>query len=162
MRYFISILIFIPLFFETMDTCTCAPVENWKTATAAEFEIVDLVFIGDVQQIGENGSDYELVVCEVFKGNLLQGERISGVNPKSCNPIVDRKGQWLFFGKTDQRKFTQNECGLTNHLLEPIGQLPPPPPPDSGIDYEEFKSTRKEEAKEIVKGQIKIVRELAK
>ena len=160
MKYFFSILIFLSCFPGPGEICTCAPVGNWKGATEAEFKNVELVFIGDVQRIEKSGSKYEIVVCEVFKGNLTEGQRISGINPKSCNPIVDRKGQWLFFGKTDQNKFTQNICGLTNHLVEPIGQLPPPPPPDSGINYEEYKSTWKKEAKEIVKGQIKIVREL--
>jgi hypothetical protein len=161
MKYFFSILIFLFWIPEPEEICTCAPVGNWKGATEAEFTNVELVFTGDVQRIEKNGSKYEIVVCEVFKGNLTEGQRISGKNPESCNPIVDRKGQWLFFGRIDQRNFTQNECGLTNHFIEPVGQLPPPPPPDSGIDYEEYKRTWKEEAREIVKGQIKIVRELA-
>ena len=161
MNYFTSVLIFLFLFSETSNTCTCAPVGNWRSATAAEFDNVELVFIGDVQQIDDEGLEYELVVCEVFKGNLSEGQRISGVNPKSCNPVVDKKGQWLFFGdKSDQNLFSQNICGLTNHLIEPIRQLPPPPPPDSDIDYEEYKRTWKKEAKKIVREQVKIVRKL--
>ncbi|MCY2686788.1 hypothetical protein [Salinimicrobium sp. TH3] len=107
MKYFIFILTFFIWFSESRENCTCAPVGNWKGATEAEFRNVELVFTGDVQRIEESGSEYEIVVCEVFKGNLKEGQRISGINPASCNPIVDQKGQWLFFGKMDQGNFTQ-------------------------------------------------------
>ena len=163
MKYILSVLLGFIIITKSTNNCNCAPIENWRSATEAEFQIVDLVFVGDVQRIDEEGSGYEIVVCEVFKGNLLPGERISGINPKTCNPVVDRKGQWLFFGeKSDQNRFKQNICGLTNHLMEPVRQLPPPPPPDSGIDYEEYKRTWKKEAKEIVSEQLQIVRKLAK
>ena len=140
-----------------INFCDCAPIENWRTATDKEYDYVDNVFIGDVNLISENKNEYELVVCEVFKGNLKIGQRIKGINPKYCPPIVNKEGQWLFFGKfsTD---FKLNECGLTTNIEEPWKILPPPPPPHLKSEEQTIIDNWKQDALKMVHEQISILR----
>ena len=143
--------------FSGINFCDCARIENWRTATHGEYEYVDDVFIGDVNLISENKNEYELIVCEVFKGNLEIGEKIKGINAKYCGPIVDKKGQWLFFGKF-LTEFKLNECGLSTNIEEPWQILPPPPPPHLKAEEKSIITNWKKDARKMVHEQIIILR----
>ncbi|WP_127845636.1 hypothetical protein [Psychroflexus aestuariivivens] len=151
-------LIFIP---NENKNCTCAPIENWQKATPKEFEYVDDVFIGDVT-ISENQTDYLIVVCEVFKGDLKSGQKIKGVNIGYCGPFVDKNGEWVMFGKY-LTEFKVNDCGLSSNIAEPYGMLPPPPPPPPDFKYDEKTVLKKwkAESKKMIIEQIKMLREIS-
>lgn len=131
--YNIIFSIFLFPIAQQVDICDCARIENWRTATVKEYEFVKDVFIGDVRKISNDKSEYELIISEVFKGTVEVGATIKGINLKYCGPVVDKKGQWLFFG-TITEYFHINECGLTSNLEEPWRILPPPPPPELRLD----------------------------
>ncbi len=105
--------------------CTCPPLGNTEKETVEEFNNSDLVLIGEVTRVNIKDSKYEFIVCEVFKGELKENLKIEGINPRTCNPVVDENGQWLMFGKlTEKNKFVQNSCGLTNSLIKPWKNIP--------------------------------------
>lgn len=148
------------------DVCTCAPNGNWRKATPKEYENVEDVFIGDVT-ILENNSDYEIVVCEVFKGELKSGQSIKGENLRYCGPNVNKNGQWVLFGNYSTT-FLVNDCGLSSSITEPFGMYPPPPPPkkNSDVDRKEliakWKSELKSESKKNIQKQINMLRNISK
>lgn len=142
-----------------IDACDCARIENWRTATAGEYEYVKDVFIGDVKIISDDRTEYELIVTEVFKGDLKVGTVVKGINPKYCGPIINKKGQWLFFG-TFSNNFHLNECGLTSNIEEPWGILPPPPPSELKLDEKRMIKKWKKEARKNVQEQIIILRNI--
>ncbi len=144
-----------------MSLCDCAPIGNWRNATNMEYEYVDDVFIGDVKNINEFETEYEIVICEVFKGDLKVGQKIKGINLKYCSPIVSKKGQWLFFG-TYSTDFKINDCGLTTNIDEPWHILPPPPPPNLKEQEKKIIEKWKKVARENVQEQIKILRNKTK
>lgn len=137
--------------------CDCAGIENWRTATVGEYEYVEDVFIGNVKTLSGDKAEYEIEVTEVFKGDLKVGSLIKGINSQNCEPIVNKKGQWLFFG-TFSNNFHINECGLTSNIEEPWRFLPPPPPPELNMDYESIIDEFKKEARKMIQEQIIIVR----
>lgn len=155
---FLLTINFIPI---GMDNCTCARIENWRRATSQEFEYVDDVFIGDVT-INEKQTDYSIVVCEVFKGELKSGQIIKGVNIGSCEPFVAQNGKWVMFGKYST-EFKVNDCGLSSNIAEPYGRFPPPPPPPPDFKYDEKTVLKKwkAESKKMISEQIKILRKIS-
>ena len=157
--YIIIISIFI--FPNGTDICECAPLPNWKKATPKEFEYVEDVFIGDVTIC--NNTEFEIKVCEVFKGNLKAGEIIKGENIGYCGPYVDKNGEWLLFGNY-LNNFKVNDCGLSSNIAEPFGMFPPPPPPPPDFKYDEKTVLKKwkAESKKMIKEQIKMLREISK
>ena len=144
-----------------IDACNCARIENWRTATVGEYEYVKDVFIGDVKMISEDKTEYELIVTEVFKGELKVGATVKGINPEYCSPNVGKKGEWLFFG-TLTNYFHLNECGLTSNIEEPWGILPPPPPPELKSEQKRMIKKWKKEARENIQEQINILRNIRK
>jgi hypothetical protein len=154
----------VSLFFVPNGTniCSCAPNGKWRIETPKEYNYVDDVFIGDVKEIGESKFDYEIVVCEVFKGNLKAGQVVKGTNPRSCSPFVDKLGEWVFFGKysTD---FKTNDCGMSSNIAEPFGMFPPPPPPkpNTDIDGKELKKKWKAESRKSILEQITMLRNMS-
>ncbi len=141
--------------------CTCPPLGNPEKETVNEFNNSDLVLIGEVTRVNSKDFKYEFIVCEVFKGDLEENMKIEGVNPRTCNPIVDENGQWLLFGKlTEENKFVQNDCGLTNSLIKPWKNLPMALPPDSQKTYKEKIEFWKEETPKIIEKQLELLRKL--
>jgi len=110
--------------------CDCAPIKNADRALDHEFKFVDDVFIGDVKWFNNDSTTYEVIVCEVFKGDLKPGQKIKGVNKGLCGPFVLKTGEWIFLG-TYSTNFKVHDCGLTTKLDEPWTILPPPPPPET-------------------------------
>ena len=157
--YIIILTLF--LFPNGTEICTCAPLPHWKKATPKEYEYVDEVFIGDVTIC--DGTNFEIKVCEVFKGNLKVGEIIKGENIGYCGPFVDKNGEWILFGKY-LNNFKVNDCGLSSNIAEPFGMFPPPPPPPPDLEYDEKTVTKKwkAESKKMIKEQIKMLRKISK
>lgn len=142
--------------------CTSPALENPEKETVNEFNNSDLVLIGDVTQVNYKEFKYEFIVCEVFKGGLEENIKIEGVNPKTCNPIIDENGQWLLFGKiSENNKFVQNNCGLTNSLAKPRKTIPMVSLPDSQKTYREKLKLWKKETPKIIEKQLKILRKLS-
>ena len=158
--YSIIILIFLLPVTNEVEVCDCARIENWRTATVGEYEYVKDVFIGEVKKISEDKTEYEFVVLEVFKGNLKVGRTVKGINPKYCEPDVNKKGHWLFFGAFSDN-FNLNECGLTSNIEEPWRILPPPPPPELKADEKKMIKRWKKEVRENMQEQISILREIS-
>lgn len=144
-----------------IDICDCARIENWRTATVGEYEYVKDVFIGDVKMISEDKTEYELIVTEVFKGELKVGSMVKGINPEYCSPNVTKKGEWLFFG-TFKNNFHLNICGLTSNIEEPWGIKAPPPPTELKWKQKRMIKKWKKEVRENMQEQINILRNIKK
>jgi hypothetical protein len=161
MNIYITILsiFFLP---NGANVCSCATIGNWRKATPKEYKYVEDVFIGDVKKIGESKFDYEIEVCEVFKGDLKVGQIIKGTNPRYCSPFVDKLGEWVLFGEysTD---FKTNDCGLSSNIAEPFGMFPPPPPPkpNSDTDSKELIKKWRIESKKNILEQINMLRNIS-
>ena len=141
--------------------CTCPPLGNTEKETVEEFNNSDLVLIGEVTRVNIKDSKYEFIVCKVFKGELKENLKIEGVNPRTCNPVVDENGQWLMFGKlTEKNKFVQNACGLTNSLIKPWKNLPMALSPNSQKTHKEKIKLWKEETPKIIEKQLELLRKL--
>jgi len=155
-----TIILSIFIFPNGADTCECAPHPNWKKATPKEFEYVEDVFIGDVTICNE--TEFEIKVCEVFKGNLKAGDFIKGENIGYCGPYVDKNGEWVLFVNYSN-SFKVNDCGLSSNIAEPFGLFPPPPPPEKDIKYNEKKVIKewKVKLKKSIKKQIIILRNIS-
>lgn len=151
------LLLSVFIFPDGVDICDCAPVPHWQKATPREFEYVEDVFIGDVTIYNEK--EFEIRVCEVFKGNLKSGQIIKGKNSSYCGPYVDKNGEWLLFGKYSNN-FKVNDCGLSSNIAEPFTILPPPPPPNYKYDEKTFLKKWKVEIHEIMQEQISILRKM--
>jgi hypothetical protein len=142
-----------------VNICTCPPPTNWRKATPIEFEYSEFVFIGDVTICDDES--YEIVICEVFKGNLKAGQFIKGKNIGTCGPYVDENGEWVLFGEysTD---FKTNDCGLSSSIADPFGlTVPPPPKPNSDIDRKKQINKWKVESKKNILEQIKMLRNIS-
>tara|TARA_B100000929_G_scaffold288868_1_gene278233 strand:+ start:164 stop:652 length:489 start_codon:yes stop_codon:yes gene_type:complete len=142
--------------------CSCPPLGNPEKETVTEFKNSEIVLVADVKKVNSRELKYEFIVCEVFKGDLNENSKIEGINPKTCHPIVDEKGQWLLFGKmSEENKFILNDCGLTNSLTKPWKTLPFVSPPDSQKTHAEKIEIWKKETPKIIKMQLQLLRELS-
>jgi hypothetical protein len=141
--------------------CTCPPIGNTIKETVDEFNNSNIVVIGEVTKVNNMVFKYEFTICEVFKGDLKKDSIIEGINPRTCNPIVDENGQWLLFGKLiDKNKFVHNNCGLTNSLIKPWKNLPLAVPPDSQKTHKEKIKFWKKETPKIIEKQLELLRKL--
>ena len=120
---------------------------NWKKATPIEFEYSKNVFIGEVTVCDDE--NYEIVICEVFKGELTAGQMITGKNISTCGPYVDNNGEWMLFGEYTTA-FTVNDCGISINTTDPL-MLPPPPPSNADRQEQKFIAKWKAESKKIDK-----------
>lgn len=139
------------------NTCICAPPMNWKKATPIEFEYSKNVFIGEVTVCDDE--NYEMVICEVFKGELTAGQMITGKNRGTCGPYVDKNGEWIMFGEYTT-EFTVNDCGISMSMTDPR-MLPPPPPSNADRQEQKFIATWKAESKKNRQEQLKILRKIS-
>jgi len=154
----ILLILFLPI---EKNICTCPPPANWRKATPSEYNYSNDVFIGDVKLIPNSQVDYEIVVCEVFKGDLKSGQTIKGEKFGTCGPYVNKNGEWVLFG-TYSTKFKVNDCGISSNINDPRGLLPPPPPPNSEIEEKVTLKSRKLEARKHIKKQINMLRNISK
>ena len=136
--------------------CTCPPPKNWKKATPIEYKYVNDVFIGDIRIDCDNDFEYLIVICEVFKGDLQPGQIIKGINSGTCGPYVDTDGEWILFGNYSSR-FIVNDCGLSLNIINPKRLLAPQP-----INLKNNLESRRLEAKQNIKQQINMLREMIK
>lgn len=156
----IALLFLLPITNE-VAVCDCVWSKNWRKAIVKEYESVDDVFIGEVKSISDDNLEYEVIVTDVLKGNLKVGTAVTGINPIYCDPIVDKKGPWLFFG-TLLDNFYLNECGYTSNIEKPwsITPPPPPPPPELKLDEKKMLDKWKETARETMQEQLTILRNI--
>ncbi|WP_034917123.1 hypothetical protein [Gillisia sp. CAL575] len=160
MKYLV-LLISILLTNVNDNYCTCPALGNTEKETANEFNNSELVLIGEVTRVNSKDFKYEFIVCEVFKGDLKENMKLEGVNPRTCNPIVDENGQWLLFGElTEKNKFVHNDCGLTNSLIKPWKNLPMTLSPRSQKTHKEKIKTWKDETLKITDKQLELLRKL--
>ena len=142
------------------NICTCAPNGNWRKATPKEYNIVEDVFIGDVT-IDEITSEYSIVVCEVFKGNLKSEQIIDGENLGYCGPFVNKNGEWVLFGKYSTN-FKVNDCGLSTNIAKPFGMYAPPPEEiTTDVVEKNMIEKWKAESRKNVLNQIDLLREIS-
>jgi hypothetical protein len=156
----IYIFLAITLITSEFKVCTCAPDDEWEKEFKEEFKSSEDIFIGEVLFLNEDGNQYKVKICEVFKGDLKIGQVIYGENSRICPPVVDKKGQWLFFGEYLEH-FHQNTCGMTTNINDPNQIPPPPPPPSSELTPQKMKelvANWKKESQEIVQEQIEYLR----
>lgn len=156
--YKIAILTFLFSINQTPD-CECPRIEDWRNFTIKEFEYSQEVFIADVIWISEDETEFKFIVLEVFKGDLAVGTTITGINARPCGPLVNKKGDWLFFGMLTDL-FQINSCGFSVNIEEPWRSLPPLPPSELHLDEEKFMKGWKEEAREVMEEQLTIIRSL--
>ena len=138
--------------------CDCAPINNVDRALDHEYKFVDDVFVGDVKWFDNDSTNFEIIVCEVFKGDLKPGQKIKGINEGLCGPFVFKTGEWIFLG-TYSNKFKVHDCGLTTDLDEPWTILPPPPPPETEKELgQDWLDKWKEKSRQEAYRQIEILR----
>ncbi len=138
--------------------CVCQPPRPWEKATKMEFRDSETVFIGDVTICDDK--EYEIVVCEVFKGTIKNGQTIIGKNQGTCEPYIGKSGEWLLFGDFST-EFIVYECGTSSNINEPLNPYSLLP---SDMRKERLASLNSEilEARKIVQNQIYLLRNVLK
>lgn len=162
-EYILRKLVTSILLLVTISTlaCDCAPIKYVDRAIENEYKFVDDVFIGDVKWIDDDSTYYEIIVCEVFKGDLRPGQKIKGINKGLCGPYVFKTGEWILLG-TYSNEFKVHDCGLTTNLAEPWNILPPPPSPETESELgQNLLDKWKAESRQKVNRQIETLRKIA-
>jgi len=131
-------------------SCRCKSAQSLDKARIEEFEISDLVFIGEIIEINETEAYAIVQPIETFKSDKKFIEPIKINIDIYCEPIIYHKGKWLIYASYFEEKLMVNVCGLTRSFKQPdenrYFQLLPPPPPsppapeDSAkIDFTEYR-----------------------
>ncbi|NJB84188.1 hypothetical protein [Wenyingzhuangia aestuarii] len=122
-------LIILFLSFSETYSCTCAPMKRLDIAQVEEYEYSEFVLIGEIIEIDNEKRTFKVKVKETFKGNLKNESIIEFRNHKYCEPVVEKKSEWLIYSILKDNKFEINTCGTSRDLnnLERL-YIPPPPP----------------------------------
>lgn len=129
-KILIIIQILIGLFKVTYP-CDCV-TRKLIDAQIEDFSASKFIFIGNVIEFTKDS--FFVVVKETFKGNIELNRQLAGVNMKYCTPIINRKGDWLFYVNIDNDKIKIESCSITANIEEPyesrflfyLISIPPP------------------------------------
>ncbi|TXD78696.1 hypothetical protein [Algoriphagus ratkowskyi] len=145
-------------------------IENLKEAQNISFEESELIFVGRVTEIRNDGS-YVLENIELFKGELKDSTIVNGILDNYCSNSPRKLYEtWLVYTSYDvEGKISISNCGLSRSFQFPYYYgshlLPPPPPfglndPLDILELEYLTIEYKKRALEELKIEIQFLREM--
>jgi hypothetical protein len=137
------ILLLIQLYSYRSFACECLQ-NGWSVERVkANIKHSDLIFIGNrisYSQEYPTIGEYSFKVIEVFKGNINEGDIVSG-KTFGCSTSPYVKGLWIVYAT--QKKgglIDMDGCGLSKSLSEPEVPLPPPDSFDKELQERKFEA----------------------
>lgn len=129
--HFLVILLFFHWGYSS--ACDCLMIKNLKEAQKSSYEENELIFVGRVTEIRDDGS-YKLEIFELFKGELNGSNIINGIWGDSCAIIPQNLNEtWLIYTNfNSEGTISISQCDLSRSFQFPFyygSHLLPPPPP---------------------------------
>lgn len=124
------ILILTLLVFYKGFACTCKS-KTFTEWQKFERENAELIFVGEVVHIHKSYNTFKIKVIEPLKGNIDNGQILTGKNWLYCHPFVSEKGKWIVYGRLEGEVLKLNMCGISRPFDKPItitGAHTPPHP----------------------------------
>lgn len=111
-------LIILLLFYFSFEAFSCScKIGGYKESQEIDFELSDLVFLGEVITVEETSYKFQLI--EIFKGDSNM-KIIEGMLFTSCSMIPRKgEGQWLVYGNLTNGKLDISQCGVTRSYAKP-------------------------------------------
>ncbi len=152
------------------SACDCIMINNLEEAQNLSFEENELIFVGRVKEIKNDGS-YAFEIIELFKGELKDSSIAYAVWDNSCSLTPSKLYEiWLVYSNLDHDgKISISQCGLSRSFQLPYyfgSPFPPPPPPlefNDPITILELESQildLKKKALQELKNEIQFLREM--
>lgn len=153
------------------SACDCIMNKNLEEAQKSSFEENELIFVGRVTEIRNDGS-YVLEIIELFKGELIDSSLVNSISHNACSKIPHNLYEtWLVYTNfNSEGNISISQCGLSRSFESPYyfgsGFFPPPPPdinnPIKILELESQILDIKKKALEELKNEILLLREMKK